>query len=453
MGLMPISDAMFLVPERREQPMHVGSLQLYQLPDGAGPHWVTDLHRSWLQQREVRTLFRRRPVRSIRTLGAWTWEVDEDVDLEYHVRLSALPRPGRIRELLALVSRLHGTPVDRQRPLWELHLIEGLEGNRFAIYNKVHHALLDGVSGMRLLAASLATDPDTEIPPLWAPRPRPARPPGGGLADLPAVLARATLDLVALGPALARRSLEAAFDPERRLVAPRTILNVPITGSRRYAAQSWPFEHVRAVAKATGTTLNDVVLAMCSAALRRYLTDLGALPDAPLVGMTPVSLKLRAGGGDDEGGNAVGAILCNLATDVADPADRLGAIHESMQTGKAALAGLTPLQVTALSAVQLAPLAASALRPLVGLIPQPFNLIISNVPGPSERLYLNGARLSGLYPLSVPIDGQALNITVTSYDGSLEFGLTGDRRALPHLQRLLDHLDTGLKELAVEAGV
>jgi diacylglycerol O-acyltransferase len=455
MALMPITDAVFLVPERREQPMHVGSLQLFELPEGAGPGWVQDLYRRMLEATEVRTLFRRRPVRSLRTLGAWSWVVDDDVDLEHHVRHSALPRPGRVRELLALTSRLHGTLLDRQRPLWELHLIEGLEGGRFAIYTKIHHSLADGVSAIRLLRNVLTTDPSASVDPPWVPRPGDPDSQGGGLGLLTALpngAARAAAELAGLGPVVARQALRAlSADGRRPVLAPRTVLNVPITGSRRYAAQSWPLERVKAVAKASQATVNDIVLAMCASALREYLHDLGSLPDEPLVAMTPVSLRPK--GSDEESGNAVGAILANLGTDVADPGERLDVIRGSMLAGKESMAGLSQRQATVLSALLMAPLALSATRSLAGVVPQPFNLIISNVPGPTETLYWSGARLTGLYPLSIPIDGQALNITVTSYDGSLDFGLTGDRRALPHLQRLLGHLDAGLEALAVPAGV
>jgi diacylglycerol O-acyltransferase len=228
--------------------------------------------------------------------------------------------------------------------------------------------------------------------------------------------------------------------------APRSMLNVPITGARRFAAQSWSLEQIRAVGKAAGVTVNDVVLAMCSSALRAYMLELGALPDAPLTAMTPVSLR-REDSGEDSG-NAVGTILCNLATDVADPADRLAAIHESMQRGKDLFAGLNQLQASAISAAMMAPLTLSmAPGGLAQLAPPPFNLIISNVPGPKSPLYFNGARLTGVYPLSIPTIGQALNITVTSYVDNMEFGLTGCRRSVPHLQRLLTHLDDSLAEL------
>lgn len=495
MTLIPLSDAVFLLPESREQPMHVGSLQVYRLPAGAGSGWVGKLYERWVASGEVRSLFRRRPERSLRTLGAWSWVVDEDIDLEYHVRLSALPGPGRVRELLALVSRLHGTPIDRRRPLWELHLVEGLEGGRFAIYSKIHHALLDGVAGMRLLGEALSGDPEEQTPPLWAPGGDRRRTAGaargagavpgdtlgpaaagdasagprgvdaeggvgvggetaGGVPGWPVALARAAAELAGLGPEVGRRVLRLLGEVDHQpLLPPRTILNVPITGSRRYAAEDWPLERIRTVAKAVGGTVNDVVLAMCSAALRDYLSELGCLPDDPLVAMTPVSLAPRESAGAGDGGNAVGAILCDLATELPDPVERLERIQASMRRGKEAMAGLTPLQALALSAVQVAPLAVCAVPGLVGVLPQPFNLIISNVPGPSRTLYLDGARLVGLYPLSVPVHGQALNVTCTSYDGGLDFGLTGDRRALPHLQRLLVHLGTGLAGLEAAVGI
>lgn len=449
MGLMPVTDAMFLIPESREQPMHVGSLQLFTPPEGAGPDYLTKLYEEALQAPEIASAFRRRPHRSLATLGQWTWVDDEHIDLEHHVRHSALPPPGRIRELLALVSRLHGTLLDRHRPLWEAHLIEGLADGRFAVYTKLHHAVMDGISALRLLERSLSTDPDARDTPMpFAPQPKRNRPgkSGPGLLALPAAVAHAAWDLTALTPRVLKlgegllREQAAALPMQ----APRSILNVPITGSRRFAAESWPLDRVKAVGTAAGATLNDVLLAMCSSALRGYLRDLDALPDRPLIAMTPVSLR----GDDDEGGgNAVGTILCNLATDVEDAEARLMAIRASMLAGKAGLAGLSQLQVTALSAAAMAPMLLGQLPGVSQLAPPAFNIVISNVPGPKEPLYWNGAHLAGMYPLSIPLNGQALNITVTSYAGQVQFGLTGCRRTLPHLQRLLVGLEDALVDL------
>jgi diacylglycerol O-acyltransferase len=454
MPIMAPTDSMFLIPESREQPMHVGSLQLFELPDGADRSLIRQTYEQLLAATEVTPLFRRRPYRSVATLGQWAWADDDDIDLEHHVRHSALPAPGRVRELLALTSRLHGTLLDRQRPLWEMHVIEGLERDRFAVYTKLHHAVMDGVSGLRLLQRTLSEDPaERSSPAFWAPRERrTARSGGGGgmsaVLGLPMAAARGLTDLARLAPTVIKLAEQGLREHATvlPLQAPRSMLNVPITGARRFAAQSWPMEQIRAVGKASGTSVNDVVLAMCATALRTYLLELGALPNAPLIAMTPVSLR-REDSGEDSG-NAVGTILCNLATDVADPVERLTAIHTSMRQGKELFAGLSQLQASAVSATMMSPLLLSMVPGGVSrLAPPPFNLVISNVPGPRNPMYWNGARLSGVYPLSIPLTGQALNITVTSYAGSMEFGLTGCRRSVPHLQRLLSHLDDGLGEL------
>lgn len=451
MGLMPVTDSMFMIPESREQPMHVGGLQLFDLPEGAGPDYLGELYRQVVQITDVAPLFRKRPYRSPLTLGQWAWREDDQIDLEHHVRHSALPAPGRVRELLALTSRLHGTLLDRKRPLWEAHLIEGLEGDRFAVYTKMHHAMMDGVSALKLLQRSLSTDPDArDVPVPWEPRrgPRPDRPTGGGFS--PFALPKAAWDLTgdALGllPTVAHLAADALRSQAATLPmqAPRSMFNVSITGSRRFAAETWPIERLRRVAKAADATLNDVVLAMCSGALRAYLIENDALPSAPLVAMTPVSLR------DDnspEATNAVGTILCNLATDLEHPGARLVAVRASMLQGKATLAGLSQNQITALSAVVMAPLLLNSVLDLHKVAPPPFNLVISNVPGPPEPLYWNGARMTGMYPLSIPLDGQAMNITLTSYAGQVQFGIVGCRRSVPSLQRLLVHLEDSLAGL------
>jgi diacylglycerol O-acyltransferase len=249
-----------------------------------------------------------------------------------------------------------------------------------------------------------------------------------------------------------RRALNEQSAP-LSLSAPKSILNVPITGARRFAAQSWPIERIQRVAKAADATVNDVVLAMCSGALRQYLLELDALPDAPLIAMVPVSLHGEQERSADGGGNNIGVVMCNLGTDRADAGDRLAVVNRSMTDGKAALREMTPLQILAMSALGVSPLGIWPLLRLTGTLRPPFNLVISNVPGPRQPLYWNGARLDGLYPLSIPLDGQALNITCTSYSDEIAFGLTGCRRTVPHLQRLLGYLDGELDALEVAAGV
>ena len=457
MAPMPITDALFLLSERREQPMHVGGMQLFKLPPGAEQEWVQSLYEQMLSDANVSPMFRQRPYRSVSSLGAWSWQTDPEVDIEHHVRHSALPSPGRVRELLALTSRLHGTLLDRHRPLWEANVIEGLQGGRFAVYTKIHHALVDGVSALRILEASLSTDPDREdVPAPWSFQPPSPEASSSsalqGVVDLSKSAWKTAGEIAGLGPMVARAGWKALMEQSSYLpsLAPRTIFNSPITGARRYAAQSWPLARVKTVAKASGATVNDIVLAMCASALRSYLDSLGALPEAPLIAMTPVSLRTQK---DQIGGNAVGAILANLATDVTDPGKRLMAIHDSMEQGKQSLRQMTQTQVMLASAVNLMPMVLSTIAGVRRIAAPAYNLVISNVPGPPGALYWNKAKLEGVYPLSIPMDGQALNITVTSYNGNMDFGLTGCRRTVPHLQRLLDHLETGLSELEAAAGV
>jgi diacylglycerol O-acyltransferase / wax synthase len=449
---MPITDAMFLIGEVREKPMHVGGLQLFRTPEDAGPDFARQQYRAAIEHGDPAPVFRRRAVRSLGGLGPYEWCDDDALDLEYHVRHSALPYPGRIRELLALASRLHGTLLDRNRPLWETHIIEGLQDGRIATYNKVHHALIDGVSAMRWMASALSEDPDErDMAPAWALRR--SRPPkdAGGPLDAVLGVARGSLEggrAVGQASLAALRTAARALDDRSQALpyqAPRSILNQPITGARRFAAESWSMERIRAVGDANDGSVNDVVLAMCAGALRRYLLEQDALPSQPLVAAVPVSLKKDHDGPSE--GNAVGAVLCNLGTHLEDPAERYGMVHRSMRDAKSQMQGMGQLGVTLVSAINFGPVALGPLFRYRPLRKPPFNLIISNVPGPPRPLYWNGSRLEGIYPASIPFDGQALNITVTSYVGSLEFGIVGCRRRVPHLQRLLEHLETSLVEL------
>ena len=462
--------AAFLMAENRRMPMHVGGLQLFRKPEGAGRDYVKDLYEHLRESDDIAPLFLKHPVRSVRTGGQYVWREDDEFDIEYHVRHSALPKPGRVRELLELCSRLHSTRLATERPLWEWHLIEGLRDGRVAMYAKLHHALVDGVSAMRLLQSILTSDPErTGMPAPWENKPVTASTRGvreaqelaeHSLSDVPLQAMRTALGISAEAaglPGALIKTLRKSLRNETSalaLYAPRTILNQPITAARRFAAQDWPIERLRAIGKASGTTLNDVVLAMCSGAMRSYLLELDALPDTTLVSMVPVGLKAKESHlASVHGGNAVGAVMVKLGTDLSDPADRLKAVHESMVDGKRALAEMTPVQILAMSALGQAPAILGPMLRLGGIVKPPYNLIISNVPGPRTTQYFNGMRLLGTYPLSIPIDGMALNITCNSYADDMAFGLTGCRRTVPHLQRLLVHLDSELRALEKAAGV
>ncbi len=460
------TSAAFLYAENRQMPMHVGGLQLFEKPEGSPRDYTRKIFEQMSQDHEISPLFLKRPTRGLTTAGQWVWTQDDHFDLEYHFRHSALPKPGRVRELLELTSRLHSTRLARERPLWEAHLIEGLRDGRVALYTKLHHSLVDGISAMRLMQSVMSEDPATrDMAPLWAARPgrksqRAESEAESSLAAVPLEAMRTALGITADAagmPAALIKTLKHGLKNETSalsLYAPRTMFNTTITGSRRFAAQDWPLERLKAIGKASGTTLNDVVLAMCSGAIRTYLIEHQALPDAPLVSMVPVGLDAkRSGSGSGDGGNAVGAVMVRLGTDLDDPADRLASIHDSMQTGKEALGSMSQMQIMAMSALGMAPSIVTPMLRLHGIVRPPFNLIISNVPGPKKTMYLNGAKMTGSYPLSIPINGMALNITCNSYADDMDFGLTGCRRSVPHLQRLLGHLDDELAALEKAAGV
>lgn len=450
MELMSPTDSMFLIAETREHPMHVGGLALYEPPQGASPTFVRELYEEMVSHTDFQPVFRKHPATILGGIANVGWAFDNDVDLDYHLRRSALPSPGRVRDLLELTSRLHGSLLDRHRPLWEAHLIEGLADGRFAVYTKLHHSLIDGVSAMKLIQRTLTEDPDdTEIRVPWT-LPRHKRARQGSSVLRTAVDAASSV--VGLAPSTIKLARAALLEQQLTLPfgAPKTMFNVKIGGARRVAAQSWPLERFHRIKAAAGVTINDVVLGMCAGALRAYLTEQDALPDRPLIAMVPVSLRSEHEA--DAGGNMVGTILCNLGTDREDPAERLTVISESMHDNKKLFAELPRIQALALSALMIAPLGLAGIPGFTRATTPPFNLVISNVPGPRQPLYWKGARLDGNYPLSIALDGQAMNITVVSNAGNLDFGLVGCRRSVPHLQRMLGYLESSLKGLELATG-
>ncbi|HEY5926527.1 MAG TPA: wax ester/triacylglycerol synthase family O-acyltransferase [Kofleriaceae bacterium] len=447
------SDSMFLYGESREQMMHVAGLMPFgPLPNG---------HRETLRELmdEIRDAAVHRPWNMrLRTpdflwnpLQAWVEE--DEVDLEYHVRRSALPTPGDERELGILVSRLHGHHVDFHRPPWEAHLIEGLDGGRFAMYVKVHHALVDGFSAMRILSHALSTDPNETDRPLFFSIPPPARAPradGEGGIHFPELLAAVREQYGAaktVGRAL-KKLIDSARSGDHDFVtprqAPKCLLNARISKSRRFATQRIETARLKAVAKASGGTLNDIVLALCSGSLHRYLAEQNALPEAPLIAMVPVAVRAKD---DTGGGNSVGAILASLATHVEDPGERLAEIIESTTKAKQMLQGMSRAAIIQYSALLTAPSILQMIPQTAGHVRPTFNVVISNVPGPDTPLYFRGAQLEASYPMSIPLHGQALNITCNSYAGNMCFGFTGCRDTLPHLQRMAVYCGEAMGDL------
>jgi WS/DGAT/MGAT family acyltransferase len=439
---MSLLDATFLRMETRQTPMHVASLQTFQIPGGAAPGFVRDIVTAFRAEGPLTGPFGYRLAKG--PLSRLNPSLERaDVDLEYHVRHASLPAPGGERELGELISHLHAVVLDRSRPLWTCHVIEGLEGNRFAIYIKVHHALTDGVGAVRLLAQSLSSQADGTWSAPW--HYQEVRSAGSAAKSSKVDALKSAAQ--SAGP-LARGlvSRKRGSSPEavcRPFGAPDSVINGPITGARRVATQQLDLARIKSVAKATDTSINDVFLAVSSTALRRHLGDNGVLPTRPLTAGMPVSLRQPG----ETTANAVGYLWANLATDMADPRQRLDAINSSTSAAKAHLNTMPPAARKLFTTLTMTPIIAVWVAGLGAKVRPPMNLTISNVPGPREPLYLNGARLEAFYPVSIPSQGQALNITCVTYDGKLNIGFTGCRDSLPHLQRLAVYAGEALAEL------
>ena len=460
-------DASWLLVESRETPMHVGGLIIFQLPDDAPEDFFLDL------MAEFRATQRFAPpwnqcLRQMSIKGLLpAWEETDEIDLEHHVRHAALPQPGGERELGQLIARLHSQPLDLTRPPWECSLIEGLENRRFAFYTKMHHSLIDGISGMKMLVRSMSTDREEsrKLPAFWsigagsgkkakklkkklskeAPSVVPTTAHAAAEAwnlvreqvtSVPGVL-RAFGTMLG-GLANKKDKMKVPFD------TPSSIFNGRIKGQRRFATQIYAIDRLRKVAQSAGATLNDVVLAICGGALRRFLLELDALPNKPLTTGIPVSVRPK----DDEGtGNAITFIIGTLATDVADPLERLQAITASTRLAKEHVQSLPRQAMMQYTMLLMAPYMVSLVAGVGGRTRPMFNITISNVPGPEQVLYFRGARMEATYPVSLVSHGQALNITCQSYGGNLAFGFTGCRDTLPHMQRIATYTGEALAEL------
>ncbi len=440
--LHPI-DFIFLSLEKRQQPMHVGGLFLFQIPDNAPASFIQDLVADIRTSKSI-------PIPPFNNkLNGLFWDEDQEFDLDHHFRHIALPQPGRIRELLTYISQEHSALLDRAKPLWTCNIIEGIEDNRFAMYFKIHHAMVDGIAGMRLVEKSLSHDPDAKsiVPPWCVEGPRAKRLKQPKSSKIKGFIATVKSQLESTPGVLYELSQTITKDIGRNpdyvssFQAPSSILNQRVSSSRRFAAQSYEFSRLTAIAKALNVTINDVVLAVCSGALREYLITQNALPKKPLIAMVPASVR------DDNSdlSNRITMILANLGTHKEEPLERLQIIRRSMLNAKQKFKRMNSSQILNYSAFVYS---AAGLNIASGLMPkrQAFNLVISNVPGPSEPLYWNGAKLDALYPASIVLDGQALNITMTSYLDKLEVGLTACRNALPKMQNLLTHLEEEIQK-------
>jgi WS/DGAT/MGAT family acyltransferase len=458
------TDASFLHFETPETPMHVGSLMLLDLPAGYKGDYYEEVKAMLAKRLHLASVLTRKLATMPFELAEPVWIEDNDIDLDYHVRSVTLRRPGTMDQLHQLVARLHSTLLDRSRPLWEMVVIEGLESGQVAFYSKAHHSGVDGKAGVEIAKVLYDVSPQIrEVPP---PRRRRNASYQLGVAELLQagaanaarqyrkvleLLPTAATALGAAGGVLAKqRKTEGGRSLELGL-APRTIFNDSVTNQRSYTTMSVPLADLKALGTRVGGTVNTIVMAMCGTALRRFLKEREELPAKSLVAMVPVSLRSE---NDSSLNNQVSGIRVDLATDIADLPARFKATHASSEAAKAVVRELKPVLGVDVPLTG-APWLMTGLASLYGRsglarrLPQAGNVLISNVPGPGMTLYLAGARMTHYHPVSIPYHGMALNITVQSYDGSLDFGITACRRVLSQEEsyELVGYLRDALEEI------
>jgi len=464
-------DAAFLTLETHNSTGHVGGVCILDPSTAAQPLDLATLTNLMNDRAPLIPLLRQRLRYVPLGLDQPYWVDDENFDIEFHVREISLPAPGSDAQLTEQVSRLHARPLDRSRPLWEAYLISGLAGGRLAVYTKMHHAAIDGVSGAELMTVLLDLTPEgKKLPP--ASDFTPDAPPSAAamltraatsIASRPASAVRIasslgrSLPLIGsyvkpyVGAVLGRKHRDGDVIATAPGLAPRTPFNAEVTLHRRFAIASVSLADVKTVKNAFGMSVNDVVMAMSAGAVRHWLIDHDALPETPLVAMIPVSVRDEAS--KSKLGNKVSAMLAALPTDLDDPVDRLTRVHQATKVAKAQQAAIPEGLVENVTDFAPPALVARAARVAFAMglphrIP-PYNLVISNVPGPNVDVYLAGARMVANYPVSVVVDGQGFNITVNSYGGELHFGLIACRELMPDIdvvaRYLVEELETLLK--------
>ncbi|WP_431127057.1 WS/DGAT/MGAT family O-acyltransferase [Variovorax paradoxus] len=451
-------DATFLHLETPEMPMHVGSLNVLDLPKGYKGDFYEDAKQFMASRIHLADVFTRKLALMPFDLTNPVWVEDDDIDLDYHVRHITLPKPGTNRQLQQYVARLHSTLIDRSRPMWEFFIIDGLKSGQVALYTKVHHAGIDGQAGVALGKAIFDLEATGRV--VKPPRSRP-RSSGYqlGMAELATAALRNTaqqyVKLFKMAPAIARAlgglakpdekaaEKNAATAPKKfNLFAPRTSLNVSITNQRTFAGRTISLAETKHIAKHFGVSLNDVVMATVAGALRHYLADNNELPAKPLVAGVPVSLREA---GDETANNQASMILVSLATDITDPVQRLKAINASSTSSKSTMNRFKAVILDDFPTFA-APWLVSGIASMVGrsglvnLLPPAANVAISNVAGAPFPMYFAGALVTSYYPVSIASHGTALNVTVQSYNGRMDYGLIACRRAVPDITEIGDYL-------------
>jgi WS/DGAT/MGAT family acyltransferase len=464
------SDAAFLHLESPETPMHVGGLAIMELPAEYSGDFMQDV-RTHIQDRlHMAPIFQRKLVNMPFDIANPIWVMDEDLDIDYHIRHVIVPPPADRNTVDKLVARLHSSLLDRSRPLWEMHILDGLpvpsdlpEGTRYVgLYSKMHHAALDGMGGQVLMEAIMDVTAVPRSPKKRMRRRESARGDNYGIAELTTSgVMHNVSQSIKLTKNLPKLTLKAfdlfktAKNPDGSKVermnwlAPKTPLNATITNQRSFARFSIPYAETKKIASLNNVSLNDVVMAISGEGMLRYFKDEGFCPEDPLLAAIPVSIRPE---GNTEMSNQVSMARMSLATTVKDPLERLQAIKASSTHAKTMMSdikAILPTDFPSIGAPWLVSSIASTLtRARVANSLPPFaNVLISNVPGPNITLYFAGAKQVSTYPVSIPYHGMGLNITLQSYNGWLDFGLISCQKLMPDIHELAQHMKDAHKEL------
>lgn len=466
-------DATFLYMESPEQPMHVGGLTIYEPPADLQGSFFEHFKEFFLARIHLVPIFQQKLARRVFELDHPGWVEVEAIDEDYHLKQATLPAPGSHAQLEAFVADLHSTTLDRSQPLWQFTIIGGLEGGRVAIYAKMHHAAVDGGAGMAIAAMlyDMGPKPRAVKPP--PPRPeirKPTVPERAvlGINDVLQSMVRQHFRAMEAIPQMLGTVTDMLAPPKTAgsgsgdgpslpgipdVLAPKTPFNATISAQRSFAARELSLTDAKFIAKATGTKINDVVMAICAGALRPYLQSRKKLPKKPLIAFVPISLRQA---GDTQTTNQVFGMLSPVHTEIEDPIERLLAIKKGSSASKN-LAGtvkdVSPKDFTLLGAPVLLPglVQLYGKSGLADIMPSTTNLTISNVPGPPIPVFCAGAKVLAMYPVSIPTHGIALNMTVQSYIDKLDFGIVADAKAVPDADRLGDLLLESMSELKAAA--
>jgi diacylglycerol O-acyltransferase len=441
-------DLAFLALEKQTTPVNVASLAIFQIPEDYKGNFTRDLLDK-LETQPAGPPFNQK-LSHVSSAKLPSWITDEHFDIHYHVRHSALPKPGKMIDLLELASRLHSRLLDRERPLWEFHLIEGLQGNRFALYMKMHHAAIDGMGGIELMEACLGLSATDEVRAPWVGIHKSHKNHPQNNLSLSEKTAKLTaqvkeranmvqdLSKIFLGQGLKATGISKNTSPVP-FTAPKSIFNVPITGARRFAIKSMSLSQVKAIGKQANATVNDMVLALCSGALRKYMLEKNALPKKALIASVPVSVRQV-----NRSGNQITYVAADLATNEPDTMTRLAKIGASTKDAKEEIGAVSSDAATSFAVIAQGLVAVTNQLNMTNLLPPAANVTISNVPGPRQPLYFGQAKMEASYPLSVLIDGQSLNITVVSYCDSIDFGLMACRDTIADVEKIAEYIDEAM---------